>query len=98
MIKTIINNDLTCVEVVELRMSLFANIAQIEKLLQASVDLKIEQNISYYSERINMMKQLQEKMKKLKEVPGKAPKNVTNALFVGSTAELQKMLKKKKDE
>jgi len=62
MIKTIINNDLTCTEVVELRMSLFANIAQIEKLLQASVDLKIEQNISYYNERINMMKQLQEKM------------------------------------
>ena len=62
MIKTIINNDLTCTEVVELRMSLFANIAQIEKLLQASLDLKIEQNISYYSERINMMKQLQEKM------------------------------------
>ena len=62
MIKTIINNDLTCTEVVELRMSLFANIAQIEKLLQASLDLKVEQNISYYSERINMMKQLQEKM------------------------------------
>jgi hypothetical protein len=62
MIKTIINNDLTCVEVVELRMSLFANIAQIEKLLQSSVDLKIEQNISYYNERINMMKRLQEKM------------------------------------
>ena len=62
MIKTIINNDLTCTEVVELRMSLFANIAQIEKLLQASVDLKIEQNISYYNERINMMKRLQEKM------------------------------------
>ena len=41
--------------------------------------------------------QLQEKMKKLKELPGKAPKNVTNALFVGSTAELQKILKKKKD-
>ena len=34
---------------------------------------------------------LQEKMKKLKEVPNSAPKNVTNALFVGSTAELQKM-------
>ena len=29
---------------------------------------------------------LQEKMKKLKEVPNSAPKNVTNALFVGSTA------------
>ena len=37
---------------------------------------------------------LQTKMKKLKEVPNSAPKNVTNALFVGSTAELQKMLKK----
>ena len=38
---------------------------------------------------------LQEKMKKLKEVPDHAPKNVTNALFIGSTAELQKMLKGK---
>ena len=38
---------------------------------------------------------LQEKMNKLKEVPSNAPKNVTNALFVGSTAELQKMLKGK---
>ncbi len=38
---------------------------------------------------------LQEKMRKLKEVPNNAPKNVTNALFVGSTAELQKMLKEK---
>ena len=38
---------------------------------------------------------LQEKMNKLKEVPNNAPKNVTNALFVGSTAELQKMLKGK---
>jgi len=38
---------------------------------------------------------LQEKMRKLKEVPNNAPKSVTNALFVGSTAELQKMLKEK---
>ena len=38
---------------------------------------------------------LQVKMQKLKEVPNNAPKNVTNALFVGSTAELQKMLKDK---
>ena len=38
---------------------------------------------------------LQEKMRKLKEVPNTAPKNVTNALFVGSTKELQKMLKDK---
>ena len=41
---------------------------------------------------------LQEKMRKLKEVPNSAPKNVTNALFVGSTAELQKMLKGNSDE
>ena len=42
---------------------------------------------------------LQEKMRKLKEVPSNAPKNVTNALFVGSTKELQTMLKdKSKDE
>ena len=38
---------------------------------------------------------LQEKMRRLKEVPSNAPKNVTNALFVGSTTELQKMLKDK---
>ena len=35
----------------------------------------------------------QEKMKRLKEVPDHAPKNVTNALFVGSTKELQALLK-----
>ena len=34
---------------------------------------------------------LQEKMRRLKEVPSNAPTNVTNALFVGSTMELQKM-------
>src|SRR6056300_955207 len=39
--------------------------------------------------------QLQEKMKKLKEVPNSAPQNVTNALFVGSTTELNKLLKGK---
>ena len=38
---------------------------------------------------------LQEKMRRLKEVPDNAPKNVTNALFVGSTTELQKMIKGK---
>ena len=39
--------------------------------------------------------ELQLKIQKLKEVPNNAPKNVTNALFVGSTSELQKMLKGK---
>ena len=41
---------------------------------------------------------LQAKMKKLKEVPKDAPQNVTNALFVGSTKELQNMLKGKLQE
>ena len=47
-------------------------------------------NVSEVTERLV---ELQEKMKKLKEVPDTGPKNVTNALFVGSTKELQKMLK-----
>jgi hypothetical protein len=38
--------------------------------------------------------EVQQKVKKLKEEDKKdAPQNVTNALFVGSTADLQKMLK-----
>ena len=40
---------------------------------------------------------LQEKMRRLKEVPNNAPRNVTNALFVGSTKELQKLLKDKSE-
>ena len=39
---------------------------------------------------------LQDKLKKVKDIPDKGPKNVTNALFVGSTTELLKMLKEKK--
>jgi len=49
--------------------------------------------IKQVSEVAEKLGDLQEKMKKLKEVPDNAPKNVTNALFVGSTAELQKMIK-----
>ena len=51
-------------------------------------------NVSEVTERLV---ELQEKMKKLKEVPETGPKNVTNALFVGSTKELQKMLKQDAD-
>ena len=40
--------------------------------------------------------ELQEKLKKIKDVPNTGPKSVTNALFVGSTTELQKLLKDKK--
>ena len=36
---------------------------------------------------------LQEKMKKIKEESNTGPRKVTNALFVGSTADLQKLLK-----
>ena len=39
---------------------------------------------------------MQEKLKKLKEVPNQGPTSVTNALFVGSTTELTKLLKDKK--
>ena len=39
---------------------------------------------------------LQKKIKDIKEPKDKGPNNVTNALFVGSTAELQKLLKKGK--
>ena len=40
--------------------------------------------------------ELQEKLKKIKDVPNTGPKSVTNALFVGSTTELQKLLKGEK--
>ena len=53
--------------------------------------------IKQVSEVTEKLGDLQEKMKKLKDVPNKAPKNVTNALFVGSTSELQKILKKKNE-
>ena len=51
--------------------------------------------IKQVSEVTEKLGDLQEKMRKLKEVPNNAPKSVTNALFIGSTAELQKILKSK---
>ena len=53
------------------------------------------QLIKNVSEVTEKLADLQEKMKKLKEVPDSAPKNVTNALFIGSTKELQNLLKDK---
>ena len=53
----------------------------------------VGQLIKNVAEVTEKLTDLQEKMKKLKEVPEMRPKNVTNALFVGSTKELQKMLK-----
>ena len=51
--------------------------------------------IAQVAEVTEKLGKLQSAMKRLKEVPNNAPKNVTNALFVGSTKELQKMLKDK---
>ena len=55
----------------------------------------VGQLIKNVSEVTEKLVDLQEKMKKLKEVPDNAPKNVTNALFIGSTKELQNLLKDK---
>ena len=40
---------------------------------------------------------LQKNLKELKKVDDKAPRNVTNALFVGSTSELQNLINGKKE-
>ena len=53
------------------------------------------QLIKNFAEVTEKLGDLQKKMKDLKEVPNTAPKNVTNALFVGSTTDLQKMLRDK---
>lgn len=47
---------------------------------------------------VDKLQDLQKKLKDLKEVPKSASTNVKNALFVGSTAELQKMLNRKDDD
>ena len=47
---------------------------------------------------VDKLQDLQKKLKQLKEVPNKTNANIKNALFVGSTAELQKMLKGDKNE
>ena len=51
------------------------------------------QLIKVVAEVTEKLADLQDKMKRLKEVPDHAPKNVTNALFIGSTKELQSLLK-----
>ena len=46
---------------------------------------------------VDKLQYLQSKLKALKDVPKTANQNIKNALFVGSTAELQKMLKNDED-
>ena len=54
------------------------------------VAVHLIKNVSEGTEKLG---DLHLKMQKLKELPDMGPKNVTNALFVGATTELQKMLK-----
>ena len=56
------------------------------------------QLIKTQSEIAQNLLDFQDKLKKIKDVKELGPKNVTNALFVGSTTELQKMIKKNKDK
>ena len=56
------------------------------------------QLIGQVAQTVDKLQDLQKKLKDLKEVPNKTNANIKNALFVGSTAELQKMLKKQSME
>ena len=56
------------------------------------------QLIKTQSEIAQNLLDLQDKIKKIKDIKGEVPKSVTNALFVGSTTELQKLIKKNKDK
>ena len=56
------------------------------------------QLIGQVAQTVDKLQDLQKKLKDLKEVPGKTTANIKNALFVGSTAELQKMLNRKKED
>ena len=55
------------------------------------------QLIGQVGQTVDKLQDLQKKLKDLKEVPKSANPQIKNALFVGSTAELQKMLKKDED-
>ena len=53
--------------------------------------------IKNVADTVDKLQDLQSKLKSLKDVPKTANQNIKNALFVGSTAELQKMLKNDED-
>ena len=54
--------------------------------------------IKNVADTVDKLQDLQKKLKDLKELPKTASANIKNALFVGSTAELQKMLKGKNED
>ncbi len=53
--------------------------------------------IKNVADTVDKLQDLQKKLKELKDLPKTANPQIKNALFVGSTAELQKMLKKDED-
>ena len=53
--------------------------------------------IKNVADTVDKLQDLNKKLKDLKELPKTADTKIQNALFVGSTAELQKMLKKDED-
>src|SRR5210317_140800 len=53
--------------------------------------------IKNVADTVDKLQDLHGKLKSLKDVPKTANQNIKNALFVGSTAELQKMLKNDED-
>ena len=55
------------------------------------------QLITNVAQTVDKLQDLQKKLKDLKDLPKTANQNIKNALFVGSTAELQKMLKKENE-
>ena len=57
----------------------------------------VSQLIKNVADTTDKLVDLQQKMKVLKEEDPRGPSTVNNALFVGSTAELQKLLKKQSD-
>ena len=57
----------------------------------------VSQLIKNVADTTDKLVDLQQKMKDLKAEDSKGPSTVNNALFVGSTAELQKLLKKQSD-
>jgi hypothetical protein len=56
------------------------------------------QLITNVAQTVDKLQDLQKKLKDLKDLPKTANQNIKNALFVGSTAELQKMLKKESEK
>ena len=56
------------------------------------------QLIGQVAQTVDKLQDLQKKLKDLKELPKSANTQIKNALFVGSTNELQKMLNRKKED